>query len=113
MKSNVIEVTCYLTVSLRRSWSVGRDDMRGEAGALRISKKKPSCRSNEIAIQLKLELPIALFQRPDLIASIVVPPERAPFVITPEVQKNIAEQIREQTGFTVRIEATAPESNDP
>lgn len=107
MKASVVEVSCYLVVSMRRAWQVGGNEWRGEAGPIRVSKGKPSTGANEIAIALKLELPIALFQRPDLTANIVVPPERAPFVITPDVQENIAEQIREQTGFTVRIEAAA------
>jgi hypothetical protein len=109
-KDNFIEVSCHLVVSARRIWSIGRDQFRGEAGAVRVAKAKPSLRPDEVAIRLNVELPIALFRQPDLVATITVPEERAPFTISPEVRENIAEHIRLQTGFNVRIEAAPPEA---
>lgn len=108
-KDNVIEFSCHLVVSARKFWTIGPDRWRGEAGAIRVAKGKPSLHANEVAIRLDIELPISLFRQPDLVAKIEVPAERVPFVITPEVQQNIAEHLREQTGFTVRIQATSPE----
>jgi hypothetical protein len=108
MKHNVIEFSCHLVVSARKIWQIRGDTWTGDAGAVRITKAKPALRANEVAIRLNVELPIALFRQPDLVAKIEVPAERVPFVIAPEVQENIAEQIRAQTGFTVRLDVAAP-----
>lgn len=110
MKDNVVQLSCHLVVAAHKFSKRGNGDWYHYGSAnVRVAKNKPALSKDEIAIALKLDLPIALFQRPDLTAEIVVPAEKAPFVITPDVQHQIAEHIREQTGFTVRIEASAPE----
>jgi hypothetical protein len=110
---NTIEVECHLIIGARfRVYDVGggrKSYTVEKRPVVRVSKGKPATAADEIAIALKLQLPIALFHRPELTASIVVPPERTPFVIDAATQERIADVIREQTGLTIRLEVAAPE----
>jgi hypothetical protein len=103
---NNLEVSCHLIIGAGTIRGTGQEAWHSGKPSVRVAKSKPALRSNEIAIALKLTLPLALFQRPDLNAEIVVPAEKKPFLITPEIQQRIAEQIREQTGFTVALTVT-------
>jgi hypothetical protein len=73
--------------------------------SVRTAKTKPRCDPHEVAIWLQVDLPEALFKRPNLQARIRVPEAQAPFVITPEVQQNIAQVVQEQLGITMQISA--------
>lgn len=75
--------------------------------SIRTAKLRPTCAPHEVAVYLNVELPEALFKRPNLSATISVPEAQAPITITPEVQQNIARVIQEQLGITLQI--TAPE----
>jgi hypothetical protein len=76
--------------------------------SVRVAKNKPACQPHEVAVFIELDLPASLFKRPSLSATITVPEAAAPFVITPEVQQNIAQVVQEQLGITMSI--TAPEA---
>lgn len=105
-----VHVTCHLIVGAKVAPKYhGSNELtvRGKP-SVRVSIGKPSTKPDEIAIALKLKLPSALFSRPQLTAEITIPEEKSPFIISPEVKENIAEQIRRQTGFSVEITAAAP-----
>src|SRR4051812_18375810 len=112
MSDQIIPISCHLIVGAKlvplRS---GSNIMRlTKTPSIRVSKGKPSTGADEVAIKLNIELPMALFVKPSLEAKIAVPAEKHPFVITPDVQENIAQVIREQTGFTVNIQTAAPDA---
>lgn len=75
--------------------------------SVRVSKGMPTLDKTEIAILMHVDLPLALFRRPRLTASLVVPDDSAPVVITPELESNITRVLQEQLGITLRIEAPA------
>lgn len=107
---NAVNFTCYLCVAADfRELLNGELSQTGQA-KVRTSKKKPSLAKNEICIKLDVNLPAALFRRPDLAANITVPAERAPFQINPEMQSNIADAIRKSTGLEVSLTVAASES---
>lgn len=95
----------YLVVGQRFSsggWTDGKPSVR-------TAKTKPKCEAHEVAVFLRVELPIALFKRPSLQATISVPEDQAPMVITPEVQQNIARVVQEQLGITMQVSAPSQE----
>lgn len=79
--------------------------------SVRTAKTLPTLQRHEVAIAMSMELPLALFMRPNLTAKIVVPADQAPVVITPEVTSNIARVLQEQLGITLHIDA--PEAEAP
>lgn len=79
-------------------WTTGKPSVR-------TSKGKPSCEHDEVAVAIHLELPASLFRRPQLQARIVVPEGQAPAVITPDIQQNITDVVRDQLGIVLRVEA--------
>lgn len=87
----------------------------GRNGSARITKGKPGLDWDEIAIQLDIELPDALFQRPRLAASITVPEEAAATdVIDTIVADNVQEAIEQATGleFSISICHPKPEGSE-
>ena len=72
----------------------------------RLTAKPPRLDAGEVALTLNVEVPIALFKRPMLIAKVAVPDgaglsER----ITADVQDNLALILSEQLGMRVRVSA--------
>lgn len=99
---NTVAVEFYLIIGQRissRGWTEGKPSVR-------VSKGKPSCEPHEIPLLLKLELPVSVFQRPQLMASIKIGDDAAPPVINASVQENITALLKEQLGVTVLF--TAP-----
>lgn len=74
--------------------------------SIRTSKGKPACKANEVAVEVRLQLPESLFKKPTLRATIAVPDSQAPPEITPEIEQNIAQTVFDQTG--IRLEILAP-----
>lgn len=73
---------------------------------LTITKNRPGTDSDEIAIKLEMDIPDAIFERPQLTAYIVVPEEDVGKpVIDSQVQDNIAEVLSESLGVKVHITA--------
>lgn len=94
-----MKIKGYLTVNSR--------------GAMRITKTQPALDWNEISILVGLELPDALFRKPMLQASIVLPEEVAmKDPITAEVVDNVAEAIKQNTGLEFNIKVIKEEQND-
>lgn len=103
-----MKATCYLTIQGKPP-KYGTPEARRfkrEPGTIRVAKTRPNTRSDEIAIKLDVEIPDALYIKPQLEARVTVPDDgsRGP-VITAEIADNIAEAIRERTGLEVRISA--------
>lgn len=76
--------------------------------SIRTAKTTPRLEPHEVPVFIHLELPEGLFKRPRLTASITVPEEQAPVVITPQVQSDIADIIAQQLGVTVNITTNPP-----
>lgn len=96
---STVDVEVYLIVGAK----VRENGSAIGTPAARITKHKPALDTNEVAIKLCVSVPSALFMKPQLSASIIVPEESIPYEITPVVQDNIAEAIRNVTGLSVAI----------
>lgn len=73
-------------------------------GGIKTTKSKPDLNWNEVAISCNLELPDALFKKPSMEATIIIPDEAAlPQIITAETANNIKEAIEQAAGINVRI----------
>lgn len=95
-----VNVTCYLIIKATLSTNGAYVK---STPSVRVAKNKPSTAANEVAIKVNLDLPLSLFQKPQLTASIVIPEESAPLEISAEIQENIAKAIKEQSGLDVVI----------
>jgi hypothetical protein len=69
----------------------------------RITDKKPSLKSNEIAIQLSLDIPDTLFQRPALSATIKIDKNLAPETIPANVIDNVKQILTDNLQFSVEV----------
>lgn len=77
----------------------------------RVAAKQPNLEAGEVAIHLSVSLPQALFQRPMLRASVIVPADKVtPTTIDASVAHNIAELVRQELDLNMRIviEDSAP-----
>lgn len=76
----------------------------------RMTTKLPALAAGEVVVKVNIEVPVALFERPQLQATIVVPASdvSAP-VIDAKVQDNIAAALSEQLGIRVEVSAATPE----
>jgi len=102
------EFQCYLAVTQEfRKGGNGRIYISGKP-KVAVSKTAPTTGPNTVAIRLNLELPVGLFIKPQLEASIRIQDGPAP-EITAEVQENIAKAIREASGLNVNISVEPPQ----
>lgn len=75
----------------------------------RTYKNRPNLAYDEISMRLSVNLPDALFKKPQLSAEINVPETAAqPTEISADVQENVRLAIEESTGMEVKI--TFPET---
>lgn len=80
---------------------------------VRAAKSMPALAPNEVAIKLNLEIPDALFTRPQLEAKVTIPDDAvAKPVIEAQVIDNVQEIIKQQTGFDVRLEVVEEKKDD-
>jgi hypothetical protein len=94
-----METTFYLVVARK--------------GAQRITQQPPKLAPEEIAMQVHLELPNSLFERPLLQARVTLPAALTnPEPLSVEVQETVVASIQQATGLQVRlvVEPAAPES---
>lgn len=76
----------------------------GRALSFRITATQPRLQAGEVAIKVTLALPRALFQRPNLAATIAIPANKvSPTRIDAEVIQNIEELIRSNLGMDMKI----------
>jgi hypothetical protein len=77
---------------------------------MRMTSKSPALKSDEVAIAINLELPDALFTRPQLQAQITIPKEAVSKpVIDAAITDNIEQAVKAATGFDLKITVVAPE----
>ncbi len=80
-----------------------------KSGTVRAVKNKPNLGFDEIAIYHNLELPDALFKKPTLEATIMIPEYAAlPQIIEADVVENVKDAIANATGLEVRISLESP-----
>lgn len=73
-------------------------------GSVKAVKNKPALAWNEVSIAQTLQLPNALFQKPSLEATVIIPDSAAmPQQIEADVVENAREAIEQATGLEVRI----------
>lgn len=101
-----LDFTCYLVIGAKMG---NGGILTYKKPSIRACTLKPATASNEVALELSMSVPTALFQRPQIRAKIAVPPENAPFVIDCDIQHRIAEQLRETLGCDLQISVGAPE----
>lgn len=92
-------VEAYLVVKPKNSYSL----------TARLALKKPSLAKDEIAVKVTISVPDALFNRPQLQASITIPESAvtAP-VVNATVLDNIQEVLSQQTGLDVAVRLVSP-----
>lgn len=98
--NDTLFIDCWLTI--------GRNPNGGWQGrpSVKVSAGYPSLKRNERALNLKIALPLALFETPSLSASITVEePSQAIHIDTTA----IAEAVRGVIGADVTIEVKEPE----
>lgn len=76
----------------------------------RMAKRKPALAKDEVAIEVTVDLPASLFEKPTLAAKIVGTGEAPRLDLTPEFIANIEEHLEAQTGL--RIELVPQASGD-
>lgn len=97
---HVILLDFWLTIA-RGDGPAGRPSVRATAGY-------PSLSRNERAINLKMELPIALFEAPSLSASITVDSPAQAVTINAET---VAEAVRQVIGMDIDIQISRGDGN--
>lgn len=71
---------------------------------VRMVEKAPKLKGNEVSVRISINLPDALFKRPELVAKLDVPASAVRDIhISPDVTDNIEKIIKEATGLTVSI----------
>lgn len=81
-------------------------------GGVRVVKTNPKLDFDEIAMQIHIEIPNELFNKPRLEASLIVPKDAVkPTEITMDVIDNMTEAIKKNTGVEVLM-WTAPKRDD-
>lgn len=94
-----MQISQYIIVKKKTRWS------RGGMYSSRMTSNNPVVEPDEIAVNVILELPDALFQRSTLQANIVIPESAVTRpVIEAEVINNVQDIIKQNSGFDVRLE---------
>ncbi len=74
---------------------------------LKLFTKKPSCAQNEIAIKLKVDVPAALFDKPNFEVKLDIDPNNyvssKTNIIDVDMQDNIAEILQANLGINVHV----------
>lgn len=70
---------------------------------VRLSKRKPALAKDEVAVELTVELPASLFEKPALSAKIVGTGEAPRLDLTPELVADIQQHLEAQTGLRIEL----------
>lgn len=100
-----MNLSCYIVVQGKQPSFGPNRETRRDPGTVRLTKKKPACARDEVALKLNLSIPDSLFVTPTLEASIDVPESQAPREITAEVCENISEVLHQQLGLRIQLSA--------
>lgn len=86
---------------------------RGQYGwklsGFKTVKNKPAVDSDEIAIKVKLSLPVALFEKPTLAANIAVEGDVPVLELDAETVEAVQNVIRSTTGLDVELRVVDPD----
>lgn len=106
-----METNFYLIIGARKA-RYSYDGSKYEIGELQVRKNKPKTASNEIAIKVCLDIPDAVFERPQLEASITVADDQisAP-IISADVADNIGKVLSEEIGIDVTVKPVEPDND--
>ncbi len=101
-------ITKYLIISASKHYSYGSYKAK-----VRLAERVPTLKGNEVSLRLQLELPDAMFERPQLEAKMSVPVDAVPEIkITSDVTDNIEKIIKETIGLTMNVSVVEqPEDN--
>jgi hypothetical protein len=88
--------------------TIGRGEGNAGRPSVRATANYPSLSRNERAINLKMELPIALFEAPSLSASITVDSPTQAVTINAET---VAEAVRQVIGMDIDIQISRGDEN--
>lgn len=81
-----------------------------DTGHTRLCVAYPNLRADEIAMEIRVTVPRALFRKPRLKASITVPTDHdATIEITPQIIDNVIEAVRRAVGFEVVVTKEDPQ----
>lgn len=75
----------------------------------RLATRLGNLAAGEVPLELSVNVPAALFQRPAIRATVRIPDGAQPPVITTEVQEGIAAALQSQLGVRVHV-TTEPEA---
>jgi len=81
-------------------------------GVVKVRKSKPGLKWNEIAMQLNIEIPNELFQRPTIEATLQVKDIPNTGYIVPDVVLQTKELIEQQTGAKIDFRVVKDESEE-
>ncbi|NOX49191.1 MAG: hypothetical protein GXP16_01475 [Gammaproteobacteria bacterium] len=109
MENEKLGVTFYLILSGKKCGNWNWRKLKAE----RIVQKTidiPTTKQDEIAIKLSIDLPEALFQRPELSVKIQVDSDAPRIDIDAETMDDMAENIQKMLGIPVHITCEVPET---
>lgn len=103
VNAKTVEIDCWLTIDPGNGATAWN-----RRPSVRVSAGEPKADRRERSINLRMSLPLALFETPLLTASIVVgEPSQSMSIDTAAV----AEAVRQVVGMDVRIEVGMPEAD--
>lgn len=83
-----------------------------KTGLIRVAKRRPSIKTNEVAISLAIEIPDRLFDRPQLQARVTIPEsEIRPNQFSAESIAHLEQVIRDETELNITINVVEPTEN--
>ena len=89
----------YLIVQGRNSGSVSYPNWVLQS--FKVLKQKPDLARDEIAIKVKLALPVALFEKPQLQANIEIEGDVPVIDLSPETIQNVQDVLKAEAGLDV------------
>ena len=82
-------------------------------GSVTVREREPRLAGNEISLRLRMDVPSAMFSRPQLYAEMKIPTEAVPKgKITTEITDNLSKIIHEATGLTMAVTVIEQELED-
>lgn len=93
-----MKTKCYLTVNSR-------------GGGFKATTRKTAVESDEVIIEINLDIPDELFRRPQIVVTIESK-ETLPVEIEAKTQEGVRKAIEFTTGQNVKIEVVRPEDGE-
>ena len=84
----------------------------GKNGSVRTTKGQPDLKWDEISIYVSLSVPIELFKRPTLSATIEIPKDKIPEQHINADTVNELQEVLKLQGFEVKLHIQEPEEED-